>query len=169
MSSAKKINILHDGGKIHGEFFKKNGIEEKNIKTCEDLKFRKQIKRYKELEKTINTLSSKYIFNIMTYVKSAVNYSIDKYSLKIENPFNNMKFKKGVNKNLRVLDKEEIQKLLTYTKTIDLTMYLCAYLFIYTAGRPNTILNVKKSDFDLENEKINLYNFNVIANNKCCK
>lgn len=113
-------------------------------------------------DEALKVLSEKYIFNLMTYVKTSINFYIKKHTLNYHNPFKYLKLSKDkrVHK-LRYLTQEEIKKLLTYTKKQDLQLYLCAYLGILTGGRPNTVLNIRKKDISFEEKKIYLTNFKV--------
>ncbi|MBE0515494.1 site-specific integrase [Sulfurimonas sp.] len=65
----------------------------------------------------------------------------------------------------RYLSVSEIRELLKEAKSYPFeNVYLCIYLGILTAGRLRTVLNIRKSDIDIENNYIKLDNFKSSRN-----
>lgn len=126
------------------------------------------------LEET--TLHSKSKYNIGTILKAIVNYGIEAEIINVSNPFTNkrLEIKKGKDKRKRSLNDEEIQFLLTEAKKYNYprkvnnvtvmqnyNVYLAIYLCVITAGRKETILNIRKKDINIKTKEITLTNFKV--------
>jgi len=113
------------------------------------------------LNKQIHSMSEKSLFNLIALTRAIINYNIQKLKLDIRNPFVNLDIKfKNIHRNReRYLNKEEISYLLNICKEEkNPNVFNCVYLSILTAGRKNTVLNIRKKDFDFENKILNLYN-----------
>lgn len=106
-------------------------------------------------------LSSKSKFNIISLIKTIINFGIRLDIIDIKNPFEKIQFKNPMKQRERVLNQNELKLLLQKSKEYknNINVYLGVYLGVLTAGRVNTILNIKKKDIDIENHTISLYNF----------
>jgi integrase len=106
-------------------------------------------------------ISQKTKWNIITQLKTIVNFAIRQELItKIINPFNSqiVKVKNPKKMRNRVLNEEELTKLLKEAKKNNHNVYMPIYLALLTAGRANTILNIRKKDIDLKNRTIYLNN-----------
>jgi len=113
------------------------------------------------LDKDLNLkgLSQKTVFNIISQVKTIVNFGIDNNCNTI-NPFRRFNIKNPKKKRERYLDIEELELLLkTARKHTNANVYLSIYLGVLTAGRATTVLNIQKKDIDFKNNIIKLDNF----------
>lgn len=106
-------------------------------------------------------LSQKSKFLVIALIKTIVNHAIKKDIVSIKNPFDHVKFKNPNRQRDRALTEEEIALLLKECKKRqnNPNIYLSVYLAVLTAGRANTILNIRKKDIDTKNGFISLYNF----------
>ena len=110
---------------------------------------------YEDLGESFLTEKSK--FNIMSYLKTIVNSAITHLIIDIKNPFV-QKVKNPRKQRERVLSPEEIKLLLDTAKTHNPNVYMPIYLAVLTAGRVNTILNIRKKDINLQEKTIYLNN-----------
>lgn len=110
---------------------------------------------YEDLGESFLTEKSK--FNIMSYLKTVVNSAITHLIVDIKNPFV-QKVKNPRKQRERVLSPEEIKLLLDTAKTHNTNVYMPIYLAVLTAGRVNTILNIRKKDINLQEKTIYLNN-----------
>lgn len=106
-------------------------------------------------------LSQKTKFLIISLMKTIINHAIQEDIISIKNPLEHIKFKNPKRQRERVLTEGEIAELLRECKTHkdNLNVYLSVYLAVLTGGRVNTVLNIRKKDFDLKNRFVSLYNF----------
>ena len=122
---------------------------------------RKIIDSFLENNLSNTNLGEKSKYMIFSQIKTIINFGIRKELINIKNPldFINMK---SVNKvRERVLSEKELKLLLETCKKYkqNINVYLSVYLAVLTGARANTILNIRKKDFDLENNTLSLYNF----------
>lgn len=121
------------------------------------------IKDYIDTHIRSKGLSEKSIFNIVSLLKTIMNYAIKSKKINVENHFEDLgyyKIKNPKRVRRRTLTAIEINNLLNECKKHkNKNVYNSVYLAILTGGRVNTILNIKKQDIDIVNNKIYLYNF----------
>ena len=148
-----------------------------NLKGVQN-KYNKHIKPYKlsaypikDLNKKItrdyveNTLkkldiSSRYKHNILILIRTIINYGVSNDIINSNNSFDNIKIKFITNKRERALNKIELKQLLDRCKLEKQdNIYLSVYLAIITAGRANTVLNIRKKDILFKEKYIVLNNF----------
>jgi len=108
-----------------------------------------------------SSLSSKSKFNIISQIKTIINWGIKSNITNIQNPFEKIQFRNPMKQRERVLSENELKKLLQKCKEYktNRNVYLSVYLAVMTAARSNSILNIKKKDIDIENKTISIYNF----------
>jgi len=103
--------------------------------------------------------SKKTIADVISLLRSIVNWSIENDFYFGDNPFQGFKYTSKKKQRDRYLDKEEIGILLNRMKKENTNLYLCTYLGLVTAGRANTVLNIQKKDIDFKNNMITLINY----------
>jgi len=106
-------------------------------------------------------LSQKSKWNIITQLKTIVNFAMQQELItNLSNPFNSkiVKIKNPKKMRNRVLNEDELKTLLQEAKKNNQNVYMPIYLALLTAGRANTILNIRKKDIDLKNRTIYLNN-----------
>lgn len=138
----------------------------KNVKNFNIAKMNLNTIKYKDVENFKNidlmtlNISIKTKFNIVSLIKTIVNFGIKKRIINIQNPFQHLHYKNPQRQRERVLSIEEIELLLKEArKETDKNIYMILYLGVLTGGRSNTILNIRKKDIDFKNEIVYLYNF----------
>lgn len=141
---------------------------------------RRKINNY--LEKELNqNLALKTKYNIMVFIRTAINSLKRNDYIKSENVFDKIDIKNDKRQRTRVLSTEEIEMFLKeckkwnkpqerYVKRNDSSkkykriikpnynIYTSAYLGVITAGRASSVLTIKKKDIDFKNETITLIN-----------
>ncbi|MBT5491473.1 tyrosine-type recombinase/integrase [bacterium] len=119
------------------------------------------INNYIEVDLSKTSLGQKSKFNVVSQIKTIVNYGIKQDIIYISNPFKNVSFRNPKRQRERVLSIIELDKLLKTCKTYknNINVYLSVYLAVLTGGRANTILNIRKKDIDIANQTISLSNF----------
>ncbi len=149
-----------------------------------DMKFkditRRKINNYLENELNQN-LALKTKYNIMVFVRTAINSMIRNDYIKGENVFDKIDIKNDKRQRTRVLSADEIELFLKeckkWNKPLEVeiipkggrkpykrfrrpnyNIYTAAYLGVITAARSSSVLTIKKKDIDLENETITLIN-----------
>ncbi len=141
---------------------------------------RRKINNYLETELNQN-LSLKTKYNIMVFVRTAINSMIRNDYIKGENVFEKIDIKNDKRQRTRVLSTEEIELFLKeckkWNKPLEVeiqrsdsnrtykrirkpnyNIYTAAYLGVITAGRSSSVLTIKKKDIDLKNQTITLIN-----------
>lgn len=118
-------------------------------------------KKFKDKELRYFPLALKSKSNIINQIKTIINYGIKNDIINVPNSFKNLSVQHDNNQRDRALSEEELKLLLDTCKKYKHSenVYLSVYLAVLTAGRSNTILNIKKSDIDTNNNTITLYNF----------
>lgn len=134
---------------------------------------KKVLSNFMNIDINKRPLSEKTKFNVISMISAIINQSIYEDRIDIINIIPKMqKHKDKRIKNpkrkrtaflapdklkflLRILHNEVIDK----TSKVQENSFLAVYLAIQTAGRANTILNIKVNDIDFESKVIHLYNF----------
>jgi integrase len=141
--------------------YKKNIEKTKIAKMPLDMINSKALNNFMREDFGFLKISQKTKWNIITQLKTIVNFAIQQELItKIINPFNSqiVKVKNPKKMRNRVLNEEELTKLLQEAKKNNRNVYMPIYLALLTAGRANTILNIRKKDIDLKNKTIYLNN-----------
>lgn len=163
----------------------------KNIRysTLGSMKFkdisRRKINNY--LEKELNQdLALKTKYNIMVFVRTAINSMIRNDLIKSENVFNKIDIKNDTRQRTRVMSEAEIDLFLKeckkWNKPLEVeiigkdhktnkirkpykrmrranyNIYTAAYLGVITAARSSTVLTIRKKDVNLKEQTITLIN-----------
>lgn len=141
---------------------------------------RRKINNYLETELNQN-LSLKTKYNIVVFMRTAINVMIRNDYIKSENIFEKINIKNDKRQRTRVLSTEEIELFLkeckkwnkpfeveikrsdsnkTYKRIRkpNYNIYTAAYLGVITAARSSSVLTIKKKDIDLKNQTITLIN-----------
>ncbi len=103
--------------------------------------------------------SRKTISDVISMLRSIVNWAIDNDFYTGDNPFQGYKYIAAKKQRDRFLDREEVALLLERMKKENKNLYLCTYLGLITAGRANTVLNIQKKDINFKENIITLTNF----------
>ena len=103
--------------------------------------------------------SRKTIADVISLLRSIVNWAIDNDFYIGDNPFQGFKYIAKKKQRDRYLTKEEVSILLNRMKQENKNLYLCTYLGLITAGRANTVLNIQKRDIDFDKKMITLINY----------
>ncbi|QOY52750.1 tyrosine-type recombinase/integrase [Candidatus Sulfurimonas baltica] len=148
---------------LHKEVLKYN----KNIRDSElasipvNKILKSDILKYTKSYLPTKNLAEKSTYDLITKIKSIINYAIRNQIIDIKNPFQNTIFKNPKKVRENSLSIEEIKLLLETCKahTKNPNVYLSVYLAVLTAGRSNTILNIRKKDIDIDKKEITLNNF----------
>lgn len=141
---------------------------------------RRKINNY--LEKELNqNLALKTKYNIIVFVRTAINSMIRNDYIKGENVFEKIDIKNDKRQRTRVLSTDEIEQFLKECKKWNkpqeveiiskdgrkpykrfrrpnYNIYTAAYLGVITAARSSSVLTIKKKDVDLKNQTITLIN-----------
>ena len=141
---------------------------------------RRKVNNY--LEKELNqNLALKTKYNIIVFVRTAINAMIRNDYIRIENVFDKINLKNDKRQRTRVLSTEEIELFLkeckkwnkpfeievkrkdskeayTRMRRANYNIYTATYLGIITAARSSSVLTIRKKDIDLENQTITLIN-----------
>jgi len=120
----------------------------------EDLKF------FLDDDLNLQGISQKTVFNIISQMKTIINFGISNdYGILI-NPMKNFTVKNPKRKRTRYLSIEELELLLQETREHkDPNVYLSVYLGVLTAARATSVLNIQKKDIDFKNNTIKIDNF----------
>lgn len=103
--------------------------------------------------------SRKTISDVLSLLRTIVNWAIDNDFYTENNPFIGYKFSAPKKQRERFLTHEEIDILLDRMQQENKNIYLCTYLGLITAGRANTVLNIQKKDINFSEKTITLINF----------
>ncbi len=141
---------------------------------------RRKVNNYLETELNQN-LALKTKYNIIVFIRTAINSMIRNDYIKGENIFDKIDIKNDRRQRTRVLSADEIELLLKECKKwnkpveVEITskdcrkpykrirkpnynIYTAVYLGVITASRSSSVLTIKKKDIDLENQTITLVN-----------
>ena len=145
-------------GMYKANIFKKFGkVDINSISTDKIVIFRKSL-----IDKG---LADATIKGNITFIGTLFNVAIEEGLYDKVNPIKSkrLKFKTLDNKRERYLTLEEINRLYEAIEGLNeqdnMVLWLFTQLSLHTGGRLETILNIKKKDFDLINKTITLYDF----------
>jgi len=150
-----KIQGIISSQSSYNKHIKNTKIAKMNIK---DIK-KQDIKDLLDKDLNLKGLSQKTVFNIITQVKTIVNFGVDNEYI-LSNPFKNFTVKNPKRQRERYLNIEELELLLKTAKEHkNPNVYMSVYLGVLTAARATTVLNIQKKDIDFKRNTIRLDNY----------
>ncbi|WP_419764162.1 MAG: tyrosine-type recombinase/integrase [Arcobacter sp.] len=177
----KKVRMLKERyNHLNDEEFKENVLVKKKLYSIirEKRRFERHTKNTELSSISVNKITKNTINNyiennlslnlsqksksiIISIIKTIFSFSIQNDIINIKSPFEFINFKDDKRRRERVLSNEEIKLLLKECLKYDKNknVYLSVLLGVLTGSRSNTVLNIKKSDIDINNKTISLYNF----------
>lgn len=136
-------------------------IKKTKIATMDVLQLQKfYINKLIDIELPKKGLSQKSVSHIISLIKTILNKAVEQEIID-KNPFHYVKTKNPKRKRLKYLNPEDLKLLLDTCKDYkrNFNVYLSVYLGVLTAGRVRTVLNIRKKDIDIKNQRIKLINF----------